>query len=154
MQPQRNAKLVRTIRQAIKDLGLKEYEYRGIYKRVTGKENISEKDGQEGMDNKELGRIIEALKKEGFDPAKYTRDAKRCERPQAKKIRSLWLELQNMGELRDSSEDALLSFVKKRTGESMDSADEVQLQGLIEQLKQWVDRVHMQRIAAEPAQSM
>ena len=61
MNKRRNHRLIRTIQQGIKELGLKEYEYRAIYLHVTGKEGISGKNGQEPMTDKELGLVVAAL---------------------------------------------------------------------------------------------
>lgn len=146
----RNPKLIRTIRQGIKDLGLKDYEYRAIYERVTGKNSISGNGKQKGMNNKELGRIIEALKLEGFKLATHKGSAL-CKSPQARRIRSLWLELKELGELRDSSEEALLKFVSKHTyTEKMEDAAEGDLQHVIEIMKRWVARVEDARLSAAP----
>ena len=157
MKAKRNYKLVRTIQRGIRELGMKEYEYRAIYSRVTGKSSISGKDGGHGMTDRELWLVIEALKKEGFNPSgkggTKAGDASRCELPQARKVRSLWLELKSLGELRDSSEKALLTFVSKRIGvDRMEWAGEKQLQYIIEVLKRWVDRVKLERRSGSAAE--
>lgn len=81
--------------------------------------------------------VLEHLKKCGFRrPRAAPRD------PQSKKILALWLELRDLGELRDASNKALDRFVEERTGVkavrwlSSDQASEV-----IEQLKAWARRV-------------
>lgn len=147
----RNPKLIRTIRQGIKELGLKDYEYRAIYERVTGKSSISGSGKQKGMNNKELGRVIEALKLEGFKVTPKHKGVVLCKSPQARRIRSLWLELKELGELRDSSEEALLNFVSKHTyTEKMEDAADSTLQHVIEIMKRWVARVEDARLNAAP----
>ena len=147
----RNPKLIRTIRQGIKDLGLKDYEYRAIYERVTGKSSISGDGKQKGMNNKELGRVIEALKLEGFKLKAKHKGVVLCKSPQARRIRSLWLELKELGELRDSSEETLLKFVSKHTYmEKMEDAADSQLQHVIEIMKRWVARVEDARLNEAP----
>lgn len=154
MKAKRNPRLIRTIRQAIKELGLKEYEYRGIYKSATGKESISGQDGRDGMTDKELGRVIEALKKAGFNPAQPRADLSRCVSPQARKIRSLWLTLKDLGVLRDSSEKALLIYIRKRTGvERMEWMQPNQLQYITETLKAWVEREEAAKAGKRAAES-
>ena len=65
-----------------------------------------------------------------------------CQEPKARKIRSLWLELRDAGALKDSSEKALLAFVKRSTGvERMEWLRENQLDSVIEQLKNWLGRL-------------
>lgn len=152
MKPKRNRKLVATVYQAIKDLGLKEHEYRAIYLRVTGKESISGDNGQGGMTDKDLGRVIEALKKVGFNPENPKTDLSRCPSPQARKIRSLWLTLKDLGVLRDSSEKALLIYIRKRTGvERMEWMEPSQLQYITETLKAWVEREELAALARKQA---
>lgn len=147
---QSQAQAVRTIQQGIKELGLKEYEYRAIYQRATGKDSISGKDGQKPMSDKELGLIVAALKRDGFNPSGGTgQGVTLCQTPQAKKIRSLWLTLKKMGALRNSSEQALLAFVQKQIGVSrMEWMQPNQAQWIIETLKQWIARLERERQAA------
>lgn len=86
--------------------------------------------------------VIDHLRKCGFRPPPRRSSARD---PQSKKIVALWLELRDLGALRDSSEKALNTFVEERVGVkavqwlSSDQASEI-----IEQLKAWARRVRKQ----------
>ncbi|AKA25677.1 gp16 family protein [Pseudomonas chlororaphis] len=90
-----------------------------------------------------LLRVLEQLKQKGFKP----RPNKAGKRPQAndeqsKKIRSLWLALHDLGEVRDPSEAALANFVKSMTKVSaLQWLSVAQASRVIENLKQWQHRV-------------
>ncbi len=143
MAPKRNYKYIKCIRQAIKDLGLKEEEYRGVYTSATGKSQIRE------MDNKDLVRVIDAFKVYGFSIKQKHKGQVLIKTPQVRKIRSLWLTLKDYGVLRNSSEEALLTFAKQHMEEEMwETANGDQLQYVIEILKQWVERVEREQLAA------
>ena len=86
--------------------------------------------------------VLEQLKRKGFKVRPNTTN----KRPQAKdgksrKIRSLWLSLRDAGVLRDSSEEALVNFVKGATGvAALQWLTGAQASQVIEQLKQWLQR--------------
>ena len=143
-----NTKMIRLIQVAIRRLGLREEEYRDIYDNAVGKRSLR------AMTGRELYRVFEALKSCGFVKDKVGKgagDASLCDDPQARKIRSLWLNLRDLGVLRDSSEAALLSYIKCRTRlERMEWLNAAQKSWIIESLKSWVDRVEAERAAASP----
>lgn len=61
--------------------------------------------------------------------------------PQSKMIRGLWLELHEMGYVRDPSEAALSSWLRRETRvQALQWLEPVQAQRTIEKLKQWRDR--------------
>jgi phage gp16-like protein len=134
-----NTNMIRLIQVAIRHLGLKEEEYRALYEGAVGKRSLR------AMTGRELYRVLEALKQCGFvkdKPGKGAGDTSLADDPQARKIRFLWLELKELGELRDSSEAALLSYIKRRTClERMEWLNGAQKSWVIESLKSWVDRV-------------
>lgn len=90
-----------------------------------------------------LLKVVEQLKQKGFKP----RSNKAGKRPladdvQSKKIRSLWLELHDLGEVRDPSEAALAKFVQSMTRVSaLQWLSTAQASRVIENLKQWMGRV-------------
>ncbi|MBA1271229.1 MULTISPECIES: gp16 family protein [Pseudomonas] len=90
-----------------------------------------------------LLRVLEQLKQKGFK----VRPNKAGKRPladddQSKKIRSLWLALHDLGEVRDSSEAALAKFVLSMTRVSaLQWLSTAQASRVIENLKQWQYRV-------------
>lgn len=90
-----------------------------------------------------LIKVLEQLKLRGFK----VRPNKEQKRPladdvQSKKIRSLWLELHELGAVRDSSEAALAKFVQGMTRVSaLQWLNTAQASRVIENLKQWMGRV-------------
>lgn len=95
-----------------------------------------------------LQRVLEQLKQRGFKP----RPSKAGTRPrandeQSRKIRSLWLELHDLGAVRDPSEEALANFVKSMTKVSaLQWLNVAQASRVIENLKQWQRRVTNQEV--------
>jgi hypothetical protein len=89
---------------ARKQLGLDEDTYRAVALRVTGKS--SSKD----MSERERGRLLEELRRQGFKPAKKT-----LEGPFAAKLQAHWIALWNLGEVADRRDGPLLAFVKRQT---------------------------------------
>jgi len=73
--------------------------------------------------------------------------SKATDRPQAaddqsKMMRGLWLELHDLGYVRDASEAALMAWVKRETGvAALQWLNTKQAQTTIEKLKQWRQRV-------------
>ena len=90
-----------------------------------------------------LTKVLEQLKLRGFK----VRPNKQHTRPladdvQSKKIRSLWLELHDLGAVRDPSEAALAKFVQGMTRVSaLQWLSTAQASRVIENLKQWMGRV-------------
>ena len=144
-EPKRSYKLVKAIQQAIRDNGLPEDVYRDIYEKVTGKRSIRE------MSNIHLVRILDSMRKDGLKmPPSKNKGTRLCQTPQARKIRSLWLELKNYRILTDPSEKALLAFVHKRTGvERMEWLQSNQMVHIIEELKNWLARIEEKLFQAE-----
>lgn len=90
-----------------------------------------------------LQRVLEQLKQRGFKPRPNKIGTRpRANDEQSKKIRSLWLELHDLGAVRDSSEEALANFVKSMTKVSaLQWLNVTQASRVIENLKQWQHRV-------------
>lgn len=116
---------------AKKQLGMDDDTYRAMLWSV-GRVNSAG-----DLDHPGRKAVLDHLRKCGF---KKTRSAARD--PQSRKIVALWLELRDLGGLRDSSEKALNAFVEERVGVkavqwlSSDQASEI-----IEQLKAWARRL-------------
>jgi len=90
-----------------------------------------------------LLRVLEQLKQKGFK-VRPNKAGKRqlADNDQSKKIRSLWLALHDLGEVRDSSEAALAKFVLSMTRVSaLQWLSTAQASRVIENLKQWHHRV-------------
>jgi phage gp16-like protein len=130
---------IKIIQVAIRKLGLREDEYRALYEGQTGKRSLRD------MTGREMGRILDAMVKLGFQkdgsaPARAG-SVTLCDDPQPRKIRSLWLRLRDMDVLRNPSEQALLAYVKRLTRvDRMEWLDRRQLSFVIETLKSWVNR--------------
>ncbi len=62
--------------------------------------------------------------------------------PQSKMIRGLWLELHQLGAVKNPAEAALNSFIKRHTGiDRLEWLSGKQASGIIEILKKWRDRL-------------
>lgn len=144
MQTQRS-KLIQIIHVAKTRLGLDDDSYQALLANVANGETSCK-----AMTDAELKRVLLAMRQEGFtntSSAAPKHDVKKCALPQAKKIRHLWLSLAAMGVLRDSSESALLSYVRRHTGiDRMEWCNATQLSSVIEALKLWIRRVEKEEI--------
>jgi len=128
-----SARMIKLIHVAKRQLGLDDDTYREMLQSVTGKTSTA------SMTNRELLAVCDALKKKGF---KVSRPRAMDNSEQAKKIRSLWLELADAGIVRNRSEVALLAYVRRITKtERMEWCTVKQLQAVIETLKAWGSRI-------------
>jgi phage gp16-like protein len=136
----------RFIKMTQRSLGWDDDLYRDFLFGVVGKRSTT------AMSKKELWRVMEELKRRGMPVQSQAKaktdyaDARRGSRPQVRLIRHLWLTLKSGGVLRNSSERALLKYVKKITGtDRMEWCNTYQLNQVIEQLKNWVARIEPPR---------
>lgn len=123
---------------AKKQLGMNDDDYRAVLERVTGKTS------SKGLPLSKLNDVLNEMKNLGFKTTTATKrigTRKLADDPQAKKIRAMWITLRDMGELKDSSEAALLSFVKRMTGVSaFEWLDSKQADTIINALRGWIER--------------
>lgn len=130
-------KYIKLIHIAKKQLNLDDETYRHLLLTVTKK--TSTKD----MTIWEQEKVLNNLKSKGFK----VKSSKKTEKitatePVHKKIRSLWLELADAGEVKDRSEKAINSYVKRIVGvEVMDWLNTAQAMTVIESLKRWQARI-------------
>lgn len=105
--------------------------------------NITKKTSTKDMTVWELEKILNHLKSKGFKVKSSKKTGKiTATEPVHKKIRSLWLELADAGEIKNRSEKAINSYVKRITGvEVMDWITQKQAMVVIESLKIWLERV-------------
>lgn len=102
-------KALAAIHVAKKHLGLDDDTYRGLLARVTGKHSTRD------MSEAERGRVLDELRRLGFEPA--SKPARRgLEGPYAAKLQALWIAAWNLGIVRDRSDKALTAFVRRQTG--------------------------------------
>lgn len=89
-------------------------------------------------------QVLDHMKRCGFKvkPAKAARTRALASDDQSRKIRALWLDLAQAGEVRDPSEAALASFVRRHTGaDALQWLTTAQASRIIEHLKRWRARV-------------
>ena len=121
-----------------KDLNLSDDIYRDILREAGGAE--SSKD----LDWRGRATVLVRFKELGWKPkaarpAKHTRPL--ADDGQSRKIRALWIELHQAGKVRDSSEKALGSYVKRMTGvAALQWLSNDQAILVIEALKKWLER--------------
>lgn len=128
---------------AKRDLGLTDQAYRAILVGAAGVESAADLDWQGRA--AVLGRMEEL----GWKPAP-ARKASRSGRPArklasdslSKKIRALWLDLHQLGAVRDPSEAALAGYVMRMTGvAALQWLSPSEASTVIEALKKWRMRV-------------
>ena len=133
-------KLIKALQTGRRKLGMTDEEYRGLLSSVTGGRTTS---------SKELsGEALAALRKAGF---RTTAD------PQIRKIKSLWYEMHDLGIVRNRSDQAIETYIRRITrAQKIEWCSVEQLQLVIETLKNWVDRIeepaareHLQRFFSE-----
>jgi hypothetical protein len=145
-------KKTRLIKCLCRDLGLDadEETRRVFYQGVTGKRSLTD------MSDAQLSKVIDQLKRQPglAGGGRAYKGVEMDQSPQGRKIRSLWLELRDLGVLRDSGEDALKKYVLRRFGtwkfEDLNPGDIIRL---IEQLKSWVDRARKAGPVADKARA-
>jgi phage gp16-like protein len=142
-------KMQQVIKIAQRNLGWDDDMYRDFLFSIVGKRSTTQ------MSKKELWRVMEELKRRGApmqSKAKARADARHDSSPKARLIRHLWLTLKSYGVLRDSSEWALLKYVKHVTGcDRLEWCDSKQINLVIEQLKKWVERITLQQAQSRQA---
>lgn len=136
-------KLIRLIQVAIRDLGLREEEYRTIYTETTRKDSLK------AMNIKELWQVAEAMKGYGFKISSgIPGDAPLYNSEQAKLVRHHWLTLHRYREVRNPAEAAMLDYVKRITGISrMEWLKPPQMTLVVETMKRWRERVEDRLVA-------
>jgi len=139
--------LIRVVHVAKRELGLDEEAYRDVLQSATGKRSTSD------MAEFELRRLLDHLKTCGFKVKSARKSARKHDVPmdqheQSRKIRALWLQLADMGIIRDPSEAALCRWIKRETSvEAMAWLDVDQASRCIEKLKKWSQRIIWKREA-------
>ncbi len=128
------SRLIGMIHVAKNQLGLDDDTYRALLLDLTGKDSCAT------MTVKEQWRVIEELKRKGFQKKPTHKGKRLVSDPQAKKIRALWLTMADCGIVRDRSEKALASCMRRFTGRTLEDATVKQCQAMIEILKQWLGR--------------
>lgn len=134
---QRKARLIRLIHIAKSQVHMSDGDYRTLIANVShGK--TSSKD----CTAEQLETVLRHMKAQGFQVAVATTQGQVLQQDQSaqqKKIRSLWLQLHEMGVVRSSAEAALNAYCVKYGGADWQN-DVMTMRDLIERLKQWKSR--------------
>lgn len=149
------ATLIRLIHVARRDLQMAEDAYRQVVRKITRERAESAKD----CTDEELEAVMKHMRRCGFRirhrtgaGTKPTKPRKPASRPladhaQDKKIRALWLFLNQLGVVRDPSEQALASYVKRLTRvDALQWLNASQTETVIEALKKWAMRFLPERL--------
>lgn len=130
-------KYIRLIHIAKSQLNIDDDTYRHLLQVLTKKSSTKM------MTIRELEKVLENLKSKGFKVKSPKKAGKiTATEPVHKKIRSLWLKLADAGKVKNRSEKAINSYVKRITGvEVMDWLTEKQAMVVIESLKCWQARI-------------
>lgn len=134
--PHRNAEIAK-IHIAKKQLRLDDDSYRLLLQRVTRKASAGQ------MSSAERRAVLRELERLGWKlrPAAEAKAEKLAGDEVARKIRACWLDLRDAGMLTDSSERALLHFVKRMTRrERLEWLSPRDANLVIEALKRWHER--------------
>jgi len=128
---------------AKKDLGMDDDDYRAMLQNIAGVGSSAD------LSIHGRSKVLHHLESNlGWKPKPQARKARQkitATTPVDRKIRALWLDLANAGAVRDRSEKALASYVKRQTGiDRLDWLSSKQAERVIEALKQWVARIEQQ----------
>ena len=145
--PHRRAMLAK-VHLAKKELGLAEADYRAVLYRVTQHESAG------ALSDAQLETVIAEFKRLGWQQRSSTKTSsgsdlkvgrasatRPADHPAARKARSLWISLAQLGVVRNSSEAALEAFAKRQLGvDRLQWADQAQVYKLTEALKAMAER--------------
>ncbi len=141
MQAARNTRkgLIAKIHVAKKQLALTDENYRDVLRRITGIESSAD------MSERQLESVVREFARLGFSGKhrpKASGKKRMADEPQARKIRALWLQLKNLDQLSDSSEEALASYVKRMCGiDDLHWITPADANKVIKGLRGWISRV-------------
>lgn len=142
------AKLVKLIHVAKRELTQKgmlrdDADYRLLLQSATASRPglLDGPDSTRQMDLAQLDQVLKAMRAKGFrlrlKPGTRPLDNDAL----ARKLRALWLDLHNLGIVKNPAEEALAAFAKRHTGlDALQWATTEQLSALVEKLKQWKKR--------------
>lgn len=123
-----------------KALGMDDDTYRSMLIRVTGKDSAGD------LSQAERTKVLEDLKVKGFvdrkRPPQRAGTRPRDESAEGAKIRALWLDLFQLGEVQDSSEAAMAAYAQRMTGKAaIQFLDRREIDKVIKTLRGWCERV-------------
>lgn len=146
MQPDAK-RLLKIVQVGRRELGLDEEDYRCLLESVTGARSAK------GLSAAKLEAVITAMKGLGFKVKVGAQVAGRrsppssvkVQAPEVRKIRAIWITMYNDGFVRDGSDDALGSYIKRMTANANGGAGisrpewltSAQAERVLEALKKW-----------------
>ena len=121
---------------AKKELGLTDEAYRDVLR------NLFQKESAKDLSPRQAAQLLRHFGTLGWRPRQQKLPGPALAGdPMLRKIRALWLELAKAGVVRDASEQALLTFVKKQVKvDRLQGATTEQKSQIIEALKDWGKR--------------
>lgn len=138
-------------------LGLDDDTYRDLLQRVAGKRSSAK------MTAKELGLVLDEMKRLGFDdkpgprrPPARAKAKRIADGAQQAKIRALWLGLYHLGVVADPGEAAIFQFAR-RMGVTVDAFDWLpgdEADKVIKALRGWAARIGWEQPTANEVQMM
>jgi len=128
--------LIAKIHVAKDQLGLDDYTYCAVLKRVTGR--TSSRD----LTRSQAIRVIQEFKRSGWSDKQGRSPAKTVSGKYAPILRALWLSAYNLGVARSRDDKALLAFVQRQTGLSHTRflTEPGDAKRAIEAMKKWLTR--------------
>ena len=128
-----------------RELSLDDEDYRALLESVTGSRSAK------GLKAAQLEAVVTAMKGLGFKVKGNTTgrrsppSATHVQAPEVRKLRAIWITMNNDGLLHDGSEDALGSFIRRMTanangGVGINRAEwltSIQAERVLEALKKW-----------------
>lgn len=124
---------------ARQQLGLDEETYRNMLFTVARVRSAKD------LDHAGRSRVLDHLKQRGWNnkPARKAKSSQAlADDPQSKMIRGLWLELYDLGAVKNPAESSLNSFIKRHTNiDRLEWLSSSQASQIIEILKKWRARL-------------
>ena len=146
MQPDAK-RLLKIVQVGRRELGLDEEDYRALLESVTGARSAK------GLSAAKLEAVITAMKGLGFkvkggakvNGRRSPPSSAKVQAPEVRKVRAIWITMYNDGFVRDGSDDALGSYIKRMTASANGGAGisrpewltSVQAERVLEALKKW-----------------
>ncbi|MDF0606665.1 regulatory protein GemA [Neisseriaceae bacterium TC5R-5] len=128
-------RLIKLIHVAKRDLALDDDSYRAILMRIGKQTSAAD------LTIPQLDKVLEYLKTSGFKVRSKSSSRPLASDMDSKKIRALWLFLCQLGAVRNPSEAALASYVKRLTKvEALQWLNSEQVVTVIESMKKWAMR--------------
>lgn len=146
MQPDAK-RLLKIVQVGRRELGLDEEDYRALLESVTGSRSAK------GLSAAKLEAVITAMKGLGFKVKGGAKvngrlsppSSAKVQAPEVRKVRAIWITMYNDGFVRDGSDDALGSYIKRMTANANGGAGinrpewltSAQAERVLEALKKW-----------------